>query len=133
MSRQKGLSVYELVLLPVLGVLMFLSKLLMEFLPNIHLLGMFIVVFTLVFRVKALIPIYVYVFLVGLYMGFSPWWMANLYTWAVLWGMTMLLPRRMPPRWPAWCMRPSAPCMGLRTAPCVPRPRPGCLGWIFGG
>lgn len=98
MNRQKGLSVYELVLLPVLGVLMYLSKMLMEFLPNIHLLGMFIVVFTLVFRVKALIPIYIYVLLVGIYMGFSPWWVPNLYTWTVLWAVTMLLPRRMPPR-----------------------------------
>lgn len=128
MSRQKGLSVYELVLLPVLGVLMFLSKLLMEFLPNIHLLGMFIVVFTLVFRVKALIPIYVYVFLVGLYMGFSPWWMANLYTWAVLWGVTMLLPRHMPPK--VACVVYTAVCAlhGFAYGTlCVP-----AQAWLFG-
>ena len=98
MSSRKGLPIYELVLFPILGVMMFISKLFMEFLPNIHLLGMFIMVFTLVFRWKALIPIYVYVFLVGLYGGFAPWWWANLYTWTVLWAVTMLLPRRMP-RW----------------------------------
>ena len=56
MSRAKGITLYELVLFPILGVLMFVSKLFMEFLPNIHLLGMFIMVFTLVFRWKALIP-----------------------------------------------------------------------------
>lgn len=98
MKKRSVLTVYELVLFPVLGVLMFLSKMLMEFLPNIHLLGMFIMVFTLVFRVKALIPIYIYVFLLWVFGGFSPWWVPNLYTWAVLWGITMLLPRRMP-RW----------------------------------
>ena len=96
MSRSKGITLYELVLFPILGVLMFVSKLMMEFLPNIHLLGMFIMVFTLVFRWKALIPIYIYVVLVGIYMGFSPWWMFNLYTWAILWGVTVLLPRKMP-------------------------------------
>lgn len=96
MKQPRLFSVYELVLFPMLGVLMFVSKLVMEFLPNIHLLGMFIMVFTLAFRFKALVPIYVYVFLVGLYGGFSPWWWANLYTWAVLWLVTMLLPRRMP-------------------------------------
>jgi len=53
-------------------------------------------VFTLVFRYKALIPIYVYVLLLGLYGGFAPWWWANLYVWTVLWGITMLLPKRMP-------------------------------------
>ena len=98
MSVRKGLSIFELVLLPVLGVLMFVSKLMMEFLPNIHLVGMFIIVYTLVYRWKALIPIYVYVFLLLFISGLSPWWVPNLYTWAVLWGITMLLPRRMP-RW----------------------------------
>lgn len=98
MTRKSRFSIYELVLLPVLGVLMYVSKLLMEFLPNIHLLGMFIMVFTLVYRWKALVPIYIYVFLLGIYGGFAPWWFANLYTWTVLWAVTMVLPRRMP-RW----------------------------------
>ena len=78
------------------GTLMFCSKILMEALPNIHLVGMFIVLFTVVFRAKALIPIYIYVVLVGVYGGFSPWWVPNLYVWTVLWGVTMLLPRNMP-------------------------------------
>ncbi|MBE6807124.1 MAG: hypothetical protein E7527_03810 [Ruminococcaceae bacterium] len=95
MIRPNRLSVYELVLLPMLGVLMFVSKLLMEFLPNVHLLGMFIMVFTLVYRWKALVPVYIYVFLVGVYGGFAPWWVPNLYIWTVLWVGTMLLPRRM--------------------------------------
>lgn len=98
MNRSPKLSVYELVLLPVFGVLMFVSKLLMEFLPNIHLLGMLIMVFTLVYRWKALVPIYVYVFLLLFISGLSPWWYPNLYTWTVLWAVTMLLPRNMP-RW----------------------------------
>lgn len=96
MTTHQRLSVFELVLMPILGVMMFVSKLFMEFLPNIHLLGMFIMVFTLVFRWKALIPIYVYVFLLGLYGGFAPWWWANLYVWTMLWGVAMILPQKMP-------------------------------------
>jgi energy-coupling factor transport system substrate-specific component len=68
----------------------------MEGLPNIHPLGMLIMVYTLVFRVKALIPLYLYVFLNGLFAGFSPWWLPYLYIWTILWGVTMLLPRRIP-------------------------------------
>ncbi len=75
---------------------MYCSKLLMEFLPNIHLLGMFIMTFTIVFRQKALIPIYVYVLLEGLFGGFSMWWVPYLYIWTILWGVTMLLPKKMP-------------------------------------
>ena len=79
-----------------LGTLMFVSKIVMEGLPNIHLLGMLTITYTIVFRAKALIPIYTYVFLNGLYAGFNAWWIPYLYIWTILWGITMLLPRNMP-------------------------------------
>lgn len=79
-----------------LGMVMFVSKIVMESLPNIHLLGMLTMVYTLVFRFKALIPIYIYVFVNGLYAGFSAWWIPYLYVWTVLWAVTMLLPRQIP-------------------------------------
>ena len=81
-----------------LGTIMFLSKLVMEMLPNIHLVGTLIAVYTLVYRKKALIPIYIYVVLVGVYGGFNWWWMPYIYIWAILWGMVMLLPKSMPKR-----------------------------------
>ena len=86
----------ELCIFAMLGTLMFCSKIIMELLPNIHLLGMFVMVFTVVFRKKALVPIYVFVVLTGLYGGFAPWWIPYVYIWTVLWGLTMLLPRNMP-------------------------------------
>lgn len=79
-----------------LGTLMFVSKIIMEALPNVHLLGALIMIYTLVYRKQALIPIYVYVFLNGLYAGFNLWWFPYCYIWTVLWGMTMLIPKRMP-------------------------------------
>ena len=79
-----------------LGTVMFCSKIIMEMLPNIHLLGMLTMTYTVVFRKKALIPIYVYVMINGLYAGFSMWWIPYLYIWTILWGATMLLPKRMP-------------------------------------
>ena len=85
-----------MVLFSMLGALMFCSKIIMEALPNIHLLGMFTITFTVVFRKKALIPIYIYVLLNGLFTGFSAWWVPYLYIWTLLWALTMLLPRRMP-------------------------------------
>ena len=96
MRRRYRRRTFENVLLAMLGTLLFCSKIIMEALPNIHLLGMLIMVYTLVFRVKALIPIYLFVLLNGLYAGFSLWWVPYLYVWTVLWGVTMLLPRRMP-------------------------------------
>ena len=79
-----------------LGALMFASKLVMEAFPNIHLLGVFIISFTLVYRARALFPIYEFVFLQGLFSGFAIWWIPYLYIWLPLWGGAMLLPKKMP-------------------------------------
>ena len=88
--------IYDMCVFAVLATIMFCSKVVMEFLPNIHLLGMLTIVYTLVYRFRALIPIYLYVFLNGLYAGFNLWWAPYLYLWTILWGVTMLLPRRLP-------------------------------------
>ena len=37
-------------------------------------LGMLTIVYTVVYRRKALIPIYIYVFMNGLFAGFNMWW-----------------------------------------------------------
>ncbi|MBR6632824.1 MAG: hypothetical protein IKL05_00805 [Clostridia bacterium] len=97
-SKKKFLTVRETVLFAMLGTLMFTSKILLEILPNIHLLATFTTVYTVVFRKKALIPIYVFVFINGLWSGFAAWWIPYLYIWTVLWAVVMLLPRNMSPR-----------------------------------
>lgn len=92
----KKLTVREIAVFGMFGALMYVSKLLMEALPNIHLIGMFVVTLTVVYRKRALYPIYVFVFLTGLLGGFSSWWLPYLYIWTVLWGAVMLLPQRIP-------------------------------------
>lgn len=79
-----------------LGALMYASKVIMEVAPNVHLLGVFTVAFTVVYRKKALYPIYVYVMLNGFFSGFSAWWIPYLYIWTLLWGAVMLLPKKLP-------------------------------------
>lgn len=75
---------------------MYASKMIMEIAPNVHLLGTFVIAFTLVYGKKALYPIYVFVLLTGIYAGFATWWVPYLYLWTILWGVTMLLPKNMP-------------------------------------
>lgn len=75
---------------------MFVSKIVMEFLPNVHLLSMLTIVYTVVYRAKALIPIYICMMLMGLFYGFAMWWWPYLYIWTVLWAVVMLLPKNMP-------------------------------------
>ncbi len=90
------LNIKEIAVFGMLGAMMFASKMLMEVLPNIHLLGVFTIAITVVYRQKALYPIYIYVLLNGLIAGFNVWWIPYLYIWTILWGATMLLPKNMP-------------------------------------
>ena len=90
------LTVRETVVFGMLGAVMYMSKMIMEIAPNIHLLGVFTMAFTLVYRKKALYPIYTFVLITGVMNGFAGWWLPYLYLWAALWGVTMLLPKRMP-------------------------------------
>ena len=90
------LNIKETAIFAMLGSLMYATKLVMQILPNIHLLGVFIVAITVVFRFKALYPIYAYVLVEGLISGFATWWIPYLYIWTILWGAVMLLPQKMP-------------------------------------
>jgi len=97
MKRMK-VTARETAVFGLLGALMYASKLLMEMLPNIHLIGAFIIALTIVYRRKALYPIYTFILITGLMGGFSMWWLPYLYIWAVLWAAAMLLPKDIPPR-----------------------------------
>ena len=90
------ITVREMTVFGMLGALMYASKMLMEVAPNIHLIGVFIIAFTVVYGKKALYPIYTFILLTGIFNGFASWWIPYLYLWAILWGVTMLLPKKMP-------------------------------------
>lgn len=90
------LTIRETAVFGMLGAVMYASKMIMELLPNVHLLGVFIVSFTIVYRKKALYPIYTYVILNGIFCGFAAWWIPYLYVWTILWGVVMILPGRIP-------------------------------------
>ena len=95
-KSSKKTDLRQLIIFALLGVIMFLSKILMEALPNVHLLGALTITYTLVYRWRALIPLYIYVLLNGLFAGFDAWWVPYLYIWTVLWAAAMLLPKKMP-------------------------------------
>lgn len=88
----------DIIILTMLGVLIFVLKKCTEALPNIHPVTMLIAASTIVYRKKALIAVYVYVFLDGLFLGFAVSWIPYLYIWTLLWAAIMLVPRRLKPK-----------------------------------
>ena len=98
-GKRKTVDLRHLIIFPLLGLIQFESKQVLEGLPNIELVSALTMVYTLVYRRYALLPIFVFIFLEGLLVaGFGLWWIPYLYLWPILWAVTMLLPKRMP-RW----------------------------------
>ena len=81
-----------------LGAMMYATKKIMELLPNIHLLGALTLAYAVAFRKKAFIPLYLYIFIDGLFSGFSTWWLPYLYIWAPLVLAALLVPKSTPDR-----------------------------------
>lgn len=94
----KRLALKDVVLLSLLAALMTAGDFLMEWLPNVHFVGVLIVVTTAVYRKWALLSIYVYVLIQGIVSGFDLWWIPYLYVWDFLWLFTILIPQRLPER-----------------------------------
>lgn len=96
--KKKILSVREIALFAMLGSVAFASQVILEVLPNIHLTAMILILCTALFGKKALIPLYLYVFLIGVRWGFGISWIPYLYIWLPLWGAAMLVPRGISPK-----------------------------------
>ena len=92
----RKLDLVHLILFPLLAAIMLAAKLALEYLPNVELVSALTMVYTLVYRKYALIPILLFCFLEGLLTGFGLWWVPYLYLWPFLWAVTMVLPKKMP-------------------------------------
>jgi len=86
-------SARDITVFATLSAMMFLSWVGLQWAPNVHPLALFIAAATLTYRGRALLPLYGYVLLAGVYSGFSMWWVPYLYIWLPLWGAFMLLGR----------------------------------------
>ena len=90
-ERTRRMAVFAL-----LGALAFLGDLIFEALPNIHPVAVLFAAYTVVYSWRALIPIYIYVFLVGFSWGFGAFWLPYLYVWLPLFLLIQIIPRRLP-------------------------------------
>ena len=76
-----------------LGAVLYVGQVALAFLPNVEVVSVLVLAYTLHFGRKALFPIYVFVFLEGITYGFGLWWVMYLYVWLVLYGVVRLLRR----------------------------------------
>jgi len=91
------LNVRELVLLSLLAALLLVGQVALAFLPNIEVVSLLIIIYTLFFKKKTLYVIYLFALLEGLIYGFGTWWIMYLYVWTILWGIAMLMQKEKSP------------------------------------
>ncbi len=74
-----------------LAALLVVSKFALDGLPNVELVSLLVILYTLKFPTLALPAVYTYVMLYGLLNGFGLWWIGQLYIWLVLMLLTHLM------------------------------------------
>lgn len=67
------------------------GKIAMTFLPNVEVVSLFIILYTLAFGRKTVYAIFTFIFLEGCLYGFGLWWIMYLYAWPLLSFLAWLL------------------------------------------
>lgn len=82
-----------MVMAAMLATLLTVAKYALDALPNIELVSLLVILYTLCFPKLVLPAVYTYIFIYGLLNGFGIWWFPQLYIWAILIGITWLCRR----------------------------------------
>ncbi len=96
-TKKSHRAVLDMVLFAILGAVLFAGKVAFEALPNIHPVTMLIIVYAVVFREKAFIPVGIFVAISGVFYGFSIWWLPQIYVWFVFVALTLTIPKSIKP------------------------------------
>lgn len=70
------------------------SKEMLAFLPNVEMVTMLLMAYTAVYRVRALVPLYIFVAIQAILYPSVSTTLMYLYIWLIPWGIMMLIPRR---------------------------------------
>lgn len=87
----EGNKARSLAWMGVLTALLFTGQVVMSFLPNLEIVSLLIILYTIFFGKKVFWMIYGFVFLEGFLYGFGMWWFQYLYIWSILAIVVLLL------------------------------------------
>lgn len=74
----------DLVIMALMTAILFIGQVGMQFLPNIEIVTLLVILFTQAYGKKVFFIIYTFAFLEGIFYGFGIWWINYLYVWTVL-------------------------------------------------
>lgn len=85
------LRIIDIVVIGMMSSVLLAVQFALSFLPNVELVSLLIILYTLIFGKKTLYIVYVFVILEGLVYGIGLWWFNYLYVWAILFIITLLM------------------------------------------
>ncbi len=91
------MRIKDIALIGIMSAILVAVQVTLGFLPNMELVSLLVIIYTLVFGRKALYIIYVFVALEGIIYGIGLWWINYLYVWTILFIIVMLLRRQHSP------------------------------------
>lgn len=84
------MKVKDIVLIGMLGALLVVVQVGLAVIPNVELVSILVIIYTLRYDKKAIYMIYIFALLEGLLYGFGLWWIMYLYVWTILSLITRL-------------------------------------------
>jgi len=84
MKKRPLFTTMDLVLDAMLSAILFVSQISLSWLPNVELVSLLLILYTLVFGKHVWLILYAFVLLEGLVYGFGLWWFTYLYVWPIL-------------------------------------------------
>ncbi|MGN0387722.1 MAG: ECF transporter S component [Suilimivivens sp.] len=85
------MPVRKITRIALLSAILYVSKVALEFLPNVELVSLLTVLYTLVFGKEAFLIVTVFNLFELIQWGFGTWWISYLYVWPLLVLITLLL------------------------------------------
>ena len=84
MPNRYGEKIRNIIIIALMSVVLYGVQVAFAFLPNIELVSLLIIIFSLVFGYKVFFIISIFVIIEGLTYGFGTWWIAYTYVWPIL-------------------------------------------------
>lgn len=98
------MSVRTITRIALLSAILYVSKVALEFLPNIELVSLLVILYSLVFGWETILIVTVFNFFELIQWGFGTWWFSYLYVWPLLCVITMLLKNLIKEEFVVWAM-----------------------------
>lgn len=105
------MPVKKITRIALLSAILYVSKVALEFLPNVELVSLLTIIYTLVFGAEAILIVTVFNMFELIQWGFGSWWVSYLYVWPLLCLIVLALKKLVKNEFVVWSV--ISGCFGL--------------------